>query len=144
MLSRAQVKAHLVADMTVRFPAMNGKFPESLKLSTLPFPSAESRREWGKQLNNASWYTGWFTPSEFLACVTLGRDPKNDPANKNKNLIDLMYSTQNRAQEQNKLAELSVGGARAKAQRATRSTTRRPPKKIAKSTKSSRKGSKNG
>ena len=104
MLSRDEVKADLIAEMTVRFPGRHGNFPESLKISSLGFPSDESRREWGKQVNDSPWYTGWFTPSEFLACVTLGRDPQNDPTNKNKNLIDLMYGTQNRPPESSALA----------------------------------------
>lgn len=99
-LSRDQIKAHLIADMTVRFPARHGVFPEALKITSLGFPNAESRREWGKKVNQSPWFPGWFTPSEFLACVTFGKDPTSqDP-----NLIDLMLATQNRPQESNALA----------------------------------------
>jgi|SRR6185295_11648383 len=103
-MSRDQVKAHLIADMTGRFPAWHGNFPEDLKIASLGFPSDASRREWGKQLNLAQWFPGWFTPTEFLACVTLGRDPAHDPTNKNANLIDLMFKTQSRPPENTALA----------------------------------------
>jgi len=94
-LSKAQVRSHLVADMTIRFPGRHGNFPDSLKIASLGFPSDESRREWGKKVNQAPWFTGWFTPSEFMACITLGKvDESDDP-----NLIDLMYNTQTRAPE---------------------------------------------
>lgn len=103
-LSRDQIKAHLVADMTVRFPGRHGIFPEALKIASLGFPNDEARREWGKKVNQSPWFPGWFTPSEFLACVSIGKDPEHDPTNKNPNLIDLMLATQNRAPESNALA----------------------------------------
>jgi hypothetical protein len=94
-LSRPVIKANLIAEMTQRFPARHGNFPETLKIASLGFPSDESRREWGKALNRATWFSGWFTPSEFLACVTLGVDPKSTAPN----LIDLMFNTQTRPPE---------------------------------------------
>lgn len=94
-LSKAEVRAHLVADMTKRFSGRNGNFPNKLKISALGFPSAESLREWGKALNRAKWFTGWFTPSEFLGCVTIGPVPNSD----DPNLIDLMFNTQTRPPE---------------------------------------------
>jgi hypothetical protein len=95
-LARAGIKANLIAEMTQRFPARHGVFPESLKIADLGFPNQESLREWGKTLNRATWFTGWFTPSEFLACVTLGRIPNSDKPN----LVDLMFNTQTRPPEQ--------------------------------------------
>jgi hypothetical protein len=94
-LGKEAIRANIVADMTTRFPARHGNFPDKLKLASLGFPSAESRREWGKALNRASWFTGWFTPSEFLACVTLGPVP----GSKDPNLVDLMFNTQTRPPE---------------------------------------------
>src|SRR5690349_4496530 len=93
-LSREQVRANLIVEMTGRFPARHGNFPDSLKIATLGFPSAESLREWGKHVNRLPWFTGWFTPSEFLACVTVGPVPAGTP-----NLIDLMFNTQVRPPE---------------------------------------------
>jgi hypothetical protein len=97
-LSKSQVRSHLVADMTVRFPARHGVFPDSLKIASLGFPMPESQREWGKQVNAAPWFTGWFTPSEFMACVTIGK------VDEKPNLIDLIYNTQTRAPENAALA----------------------------------------
>jgi|1185.fasta_scaffold48572_2 hypothetical protein len=91
-LSRDEVKAHLLVEMNRRFPGRNGRFPESLKIASLGFPSPQSLREWGKRVNSLSWYRGWFTPSEFMACVTFGLVPGSDKPN----LIDLMYRTQTR------------------------------------------------
>jgi hypothetical protein len=93
-LSREQVRANLAAEMTSRFPARHGNFPDKLKIASLGFPNDESRREWGKQLNRGSWFTGWFTPSEFLGCVTVG--PVNPPQ---PNLVDLLFNTQVRPPE---------------------------------------------
>jgi hypothetical protein len=94
-LSKAAVRANLVADMTTRFPARHGNFPDKLKIAALGFPSAESLREWGKALNRANWFTGWFAPSEFLACVTIGPVPNS----KDPNIVDLMFNTQTRPPE---------------------------------------------
>lgn len=102
-LSRDQVKSSLTVELKKRFPARKS-FPEELKISKLNFPSSASRREWGKKLNQVEWYSGWFTPSEFLACVTIGKDPESDPKDENLNLIDLMFSTQGRAPENTALA----------------------------------------
>ena len=99
-LSRDGIKAHLIADMTVRFPQRHGNFPETLKIASLGFPTPESRREWSKKVNQSPWYTGWFTPSEFMACVTLGKDPNSTKPN----LIDLMFNTQGRPAETHALA----------------------------------------
>lgn len=93
-MSRDAIKANLIAEMKLRFPARGGNFPESLKISALGFPNAESLREWGKSLNRKVWFHGWFAPSEFLACVTLGRVDPPKP-----NLIDLMFNTQTRPSE---------------------------------------------
>ena len=93
-LSRAQIRANLVAEMTGRFPARHGNFPDGLKIASLGFPSDESRREWGKHLNRVPWFTGWFTPSEFLSCVTVG--PVDPPQ---PNLVDLLFNTQVRPPE---------------------------------------------
>jgi hypothetical protein len=103
-LSRAQIRANLIAEMTSRFPARHGDFPDKLKIASLGFPNDESRREWGKQLNRASWFTGWFTPSEFLGCVTVG--PVSPPQ---PNLIDLLFNTQVRPPEQ-QIADAAVMG----------------------------------
>jgi hypothetical protein len=73
-MSRNQVKSNLIASLSQRFPQRNGNFPESLKIAALGFPTPASLRTFGMQLNNASWYPGWFTPSEFRACVTIGKD----------------------------------------------------------------------
>jgi hypothetical protein len=94
-LSRAAVKANLIAEMTGRFPARHGNFPDGLKLSDLGFPSTESLREFGKVLNRLPWFHGWFAPSEFLACVTLGPVAGSDKPN----LIDLMFNAQTRPPE---------------------------------------------
>jgi hypothetical protein len=123
-LLREQVKGHLVEDMTVRFPARHGLFPESLKIASLGFPTDESRREWGKKVNQSPWFPGWFTPSEFLACVTFGKDPENDPTNKNPNLIDLMFATQSRPPESNALA-MELFHAAASANPVPKSATRK-------------------
>jgi hypothetical protein len=111
-MSRDTIKANLIAEMKLRFPARGGNFPESLKISALGFPDTESLREWGKSLNRAVWFHGWFAPSEFLACVTLGRvEGSSKP-----NLIDLMFNTQTRPPEA-AVAEVMVAAGVAKSQR---------------------------
>ena len=101
---RDEVKRHLTADLTARFPGRGGVFPETLPIKALGFPSKESLRTFGMQLNHAPWFTGWFTPSEFLACTRIGRDPKTDPTNNDPNWIDLMFNTQTRPPESVALA----------------------------------------
>lgn len=107
-LSRDAIKANLIAEMKLRFPARGGNFPETLKISALGFANAESLREWGKSLNRKVWFQGWFAPSEFLACVTLGRVVPPKP-----NLIDLMFNTQTR-QPEAAVAEVRVAAGVAK------------------------------
>jgi hypothetical protein len=133
-LARAVIKSNLIAEMTPRFPARHGVFPESLKISELGFPSQESLREWGKVLNRSTWFTGWFTPSEFLACATFGRTPKSDKPN----LIDLMFNTQTRPPEQTVMLSTSLSVAPTRpakkavkkaAKKATKKATKKAPKK---------------
>jgi hypothetical protein len=137
-LAREVIKANLVAEMTPRFPARHGNFPEAMKISALGFPNSESLREWGKILNRAKWFTGWFTPSEFLACETFGRDPK---ATKPKpNLIDLMFNTQTRPPEltvsftaaKSLAGGKSVKSAAKKAKKAAKASAKKAGKKTAK------------
>jgi len=111
-MPRDTIKANLIAEMKLRFPAREGKFPESLKISALGFPDTESLREWGKSLNRAVWFHGWFAPSEFLACMTLGRvEGSSKP-----DLIDMMFNTQTRPPEA-AVSEVMVAAGVAKPQR---------------------------
>jgi hypothetical protein len=103
-LTRIKVKQALIGELERRFPARTS-WPEEFRLSRLGFRTKESLRAWGMTLNNAAWYRGWFTPSEFMSCVTIGRDPENDPSNENMNLIDLMYRTQGRSPEMMAIAD---------------------------------------
>jgi hypothetical protein len=135
-LARAVVKVNLIAEMTPRFPARRGVFPETLKISALGFPNAESLREWGKSLNRAAWFTGWFAPSEFLACTTFGRDPRSDKPN----LIDLMFNTQTRPPERTAAFTVTTsmaGGRLAKkavTKKAKKASARKATKKAGKKT----------
>ncbi|SPP92806.1 protein of unknown function [Bradyrhizobium vignae] len=142
-LSKEAIRANLVADMTTRFPARHGNFPDKLKISALGFPSPESLREWGKALNRAPWFTGWFAPSEFLACVTVGPVPNSNQPN----IVDLMFNTQTRPHETSStfaaMARLSDAASgrtrkRAAAKKASRAAKGRS-NKAAKGTKRTRK-----
>ena len=97
-LSRAAVKANLIAEMTGRFPARHGNFPDKLKLSELGFPSKASLLRFGVELHKLPWFHGWFARSEFFDVVDHGTFGQVQGPDK-PNLIDLMFNTQTRPPE---------------------------------------------
>lgn len=142
-LSKDAIRANLIAEMTPRFPARHGIFPDNLKISALGFASPESLREWGKKLNRATWFTGWFTPSEFLACVTIGPLPDS----KQPNIIDLMFNTQTRPPERaasaTAMLRLSNAASAGDRQPPAKKTAKKAAKKgVKKSKKGSKKAAK--
>jgi hypothetical protein len=95
-LSRDQIKYHIFEDLAQRFERPPTDFKESDNLRKKWWFTDESLRQWGRRINESDWYTGEFTPLEMIACITIGRDPANDPTNRHPNVIDLVYNTQDR------------------------------------------------
>jgi hypothetical protein len=84
LLSREEVKDHILQDLSERFNKEKKEFKDDDDLRDQWLFDDKSLREWGKKLNNAPWFCGSIKPSEIIVCQKI------------KDVIDLMFVAQGR------------------------------------------------